>query len=137
MTSGVNNITSQKSEFLSSFINKKYYDENGKVSFKFDVFQNIDSSSNDETGLIGVAASSSYSFVLSSDNQNQKNSVQVKPNSNTELTSQAVAGALVSELRKASPQSNFVGNSFSFDDGFPEDGSTIEFQVGDQKYLVF
>ena len=136
VTSGVNNITSQKSEFLSSFIEKKYDDENGKVSFKFDVFQNIDSSSNDETGLIGVAASSSYSFVLSSDNQNQKNSVQVKPNSNTELTSQAVAGALVSELRKASPQSNFVGNSFSFDDGFPEDGSTIEFQVGDQKYFA-
>ena len=90
----------------------------------------------DETGLIGVAASSSYSFVLSSDNQNQSNSVLVKPNSLDELTSGAVAGALVSELRKASPQSNFVGNAFNFQNGFPADQSTLEFQIGDQKYFA-
>ena len=96
----------------------------------------VDLNSNDETGLIGVAASSSYSFVLSSDNENQSNSVTVKPNSPGELTSEAVAGALASELRKASPQSNFVGNVFDFQDGFPADQSTIEFQLGEQKYFA-
>ena len=86
--------------------------------------------------MIGVAASSSYSFVLSSDNQNQSNSVIVKPNLSYELTSRAVAGALVSELRKASPQSNFVGNAFNFQNGFPADQSTLEFQLGEQKYFA-
>jgi flagellar hook-associated protein 1 FlgK len=73
---------------------------------------------------------------LSSNNQNQSNSVSVKPNASEELTSGAVAGALVSEMRKASPQSNFVGNAFNFQNGFPADQSSIEFQLGDQKYLA-
>jgi flagellar hook-associated protein 1 FlgK len=39
-------------------------------------------------------------------------------------------------LRKASPQSNFVGNAFNFQNGFPADQSAIEFQLGDQKYFA-
>ena len=136
VTCGVNNLTSQKSEFLSSFIEKQFDLENEKIDYKFDALPYVDLNSNDETGLIGVAASSSYSFVLSSDNENQNNSVTVKPNSPGELTSEAVAGALASELRKASPQSNFVGNVFDFQDGFPADQSTIEFQLGEQKYFA-
>ena len=136
VTCGVNNLTSQKSEFVSSFIDKKIDLDNKKIDFKFDALAAVDSNSHDETGLIGVAASSSYSFVLSSDNQNQSNSVLVKPNSSDQLTAGAVAGALVSELRKASPQSNFVGNAFNFQNGFPADQSTLEFQLGDQKYFA-
>ena len=136
VTCGVNNLTSQKSEFVSSFINKQIDLDNKKIDFKFDALAAVDSNSHDETGLIGVAASSSYSFVLSSDNQNQSNSVLVKPNSSDQLTASAVAGALVSELRKASPQSNFVGNAFNFQNGFPADQSTLEFQLGDQKYFA-
>ncbi len=136
VTCGVNNLTSQKSEFVSSFIDKQLDLENKKIDFKFDALAAVDSNSHDETGLIGVTASSSYSFVLSSDNQNQSNSVLVKPNSSDELTAGAVAGALVSELRKASPQSNFVGNAFNFQNGFPADQSTLEFQLADQKYFA-
>ena len=136
VTCGVNNLTSQKSEFVSSFIDKQIDLDNKKIDFKFDALAAVDSNSHNETGLIGVAASSSYSFVLSSDNQNQSNSVLVKPKSSGELTAGAVAGALVSELRKASPQSNFVGNAFNFQNGFPADQSTLEFQLGDQKYFA-
>ena len=136
VTCGVNNLTSQKSEFVSSFIDKQIALDNKKIDFKFDALAAVDSNSHDETGLIGVAASSSYSFVLSSDNQNQSNSVLVKPNSSDQLTAGTVAGALVSELRKASPQSNFVGNAFNFQNGFPADQSTLEFQLGDQKYFA-
>ena len=39
-------------------------------------------------------------------------------------------------MRKASPQSNFVGNAFNFQNGFPADQSTIEFQLGEQKYFA-
>ena len=77
VTCGVNNLTSQKSEFVSSFIDKQIDLDNKKIDFKFDALAAVDSNSRDETGLIGVAASSSYSFVLSSDNQNQSNSVLV------------------------------------------------------------
>ena len=136
VTCGVNNLTSQKSEFVSSFIDKQIDLDNKKIDFKFDALAAVDSNSHDETGLIGVAASSSYSFVLSSDNQNQSNSVLVNPKSSDELTAGAVAGALVSELRKASLQSNFVGNAFNFQNGFPADQSTLEFQLGDQKYFA-
>ena len=80
VTCGVNNLTSQKSEFVSSFIDKQLDLDNKKIDFKFDAIAAVDSNSHDETGLIGVAASSSYSFVLSSDNQNQNNSVLVKQN---------------------------------------------------------
>jgi flagellar hook-associated protein 1 FlgK len=73
---------------------------------------------------------------LSSDNENQSNAVVVKPNAPGELTAEAIAGTLASELRKASPQSNFVGNAFDFQDGFPADQSTVEFQLGEQKYFA-
>ena len=136
VTCGVNNLTSQKSEFVSSFIEKQFDLENKKIDYKFDALPYVDLNSHDQTGLIGVAASSSYSFILSSDNDNQSNSVTVKPNSTDELTSEAVAGALASELRKASPQSNFVGNVFDFQDGFPADQSTLEFQLGEEKYFA-
>ena len=39
-------------------------------------------------------------------------------------------------MRGASPQTKFVGNEFEFSDGFPEAGSTIEFQLGDQTYFA-
>ena len=39
-------------------------------------------------------------------------------------------------MRKASPQSNFVGNAFNFQNCFPADQSAIEFQLGDQKYFA-
>ena len=100
VTCGVNNLTSQKSEFVSSFIDKQIDLDNKKIDFKFDALAAVDSNSHDETGLIGVAASSSYSFVLSSDNQNQNNSVLVKPNSSNELTAGAVAGALFLNCEK-------------------------------------
>ena len=45
--------------------------QNGKIDFSFDVLADVDGNAHDQTGLIGVTASSSYSFVLSSDNQNQ------------------------------------------------------------------
>ena len=136
VTCGVNNLTSQKSEFLSSFVEKKFDLENEKIDYKFTALPFVDLNAHDQTGLIGVAASSSYSFVLSSDNENQSNSVTVKPNAPGELTAEAIAGALASELRKASPQSNFVGNAFDFQDGFPADQSTLEFQLGEQKYFA-
>ena len=136
VTCGVNNLTSQKSEFVSSFIEKQFDLENEKIDYKFAALPFVDLNAHDQTGLIGVAASSSYSFVLSSDNENQSNSVVVKPNAPGELTAEAIAGALASELRKASPQSNFVGNAFDFQDGFPADQSTLEFQLGEQKYFA-
>jgi flagellar hook-associated protein 1 FlgK len=136
VTSGENNLTSEKSEFISSFIDKQFDLENKKTVFKFDALSAVDLNTHDQSGLIGVAASSSYSFDLSSDIDNQSYSALVKPNSSDELTSDAVAGALVSELRKVSPQSNFIGNAFDFQNGFPADQSTIEFQLGEEQYFA-
>ena len=39
-------------------------------------------------------------------------------------------------MRKNAPKSRFVGDDFTLSDGFPVSGSTIEFQLGEQKYIA-
>ena len=73
---------------------------------------------------------------MSTDNTNEENTVTIKPKSSDQLSPTAISEALVSELRTASIQTKFVGNEFEFADGFPEDRSTIEFQLGDQSYFA-
>ena len=136
VTNGLNSFSSETSEFDSGFANKTFNLENNSTNFDFEVFSTVDGSFLNEPGLLGVAASSSYSFVMSTDNVNQDNSVGFKPNSTEILSKSSIAAELTSELRKASTQTKFFGNEFEFDDGFPEDGSTIEFQLGNQSYFA-
>ena len=136
VASGANSVSSQVSEFDSGFVTKKFDAANRQTNFSFEVLPDIDGNFVDEAGLIAVAASSSYSFELSTDNANQKNIVEFKPNSKQELTSAKVAEEIVSKLRIASPQTNFYGNEFNFSSGFPADGSSLEFKLGDQVYFA-
>ena len=134
--SGINTADNSNSEFLSGFVQKKHDEASNSTEYEFNAFSSVDSNNHDADLFSTVAASSSYKFSMSTDNTNEDNTVTIKPKSSDQLSAAAVSEALVSELRTASVQTKFVGNEFDFSDGFPEDQSTIEFQLGDQSYFA-
>jgi len=136
VSSGLNIADNTNSEFLSSFVKKNHDLGSNSSDYEFKVLGSVDSNNLDAAGINAVAASSSYTFSLSTDNSLEENSVSIKPNSTGQLTSVAVGEALVSGLRSASPQTKLVGNEFEFIDGFPAEQSSIEFQLGNENYLA-
>ena len=136
VSSGLNIADNSNSEFLSSFVKKDHDLGSNSSDYEFKVLGSVDSNNLDAAGINAVAASSSYTFSLSTDNSLEENSVTIKPNSTAQLTSAAVGEALVSGLRSASPQTKLVGNEFEFIDGFPAEQSSIEFQLGNENYLA-
>ena len=136
VSSGLNIADNSNSEFLSSFVKKDHDLGSNSSDYEFKVLGSVDSNNLDAAGINAVAASSSYTFSLSTDNSLEENSVTIKPNSTGQLTSAAVGEALVSGLRSASPQTKLVGNEFEFIDGFPAELSSIEFQLGNENYLA-
>ena len=136
VSSGLNIADNSNSEFLSSFVKKDHDLGSNSSDYEFKVLGSVDSNNLDAAGINAVAASSSYTFSLSTDNSLEENSVTIKPNSTGQLTSAAVGEALVSGLRSASPQTKLVGNEFEFIDGFPAEQSSIEFQLGNENYLA-
>lgn len=136
VSSGLNIADNTNSEFLSSFVKKDHDLGSNSSDYEFKVLGSVDSNNLDAAGINAVAASSSYTFSLSTDNSLEENSVSIKPNSTGQLTSVAVGEALVSGLRSASPQTKLVGNEFEFIDGFPAEQSSIEFQLGNENYLA-
>ena len=136
VSSGLNIADNSNSEFLSSFVKKDHDLGSNSSDYEFKVLGSVDSNNLDAAGINAVAASSSYTFSLSTDNSLEENSFTIKPNSTGQLTSAAVGEALVSGLRSASPQTKLVGNEFEFIDGFPAEQSSIEFQLGNENYLA-
>jgi len=43
---------------------------------------------------------------------------------------------IVSEIRKNAPKSNFLGMILLLAMAFPQSGSAVEFQLGEQKYVA-
>jgi len=56
--------------------------------------------------------------------------VTTKPRATSEFSSDSISKSLVSEIRKNAPKSKFLGDDFTLSNGFPQPGSTIEFQLG-------
>ena len=137
VSSGASVADNANSEFLSGFVKKDHDEATNSSDYEFKVLGGVDANSLDVARVNAVAASSSYTFELSTENSNEPfNSVTVKPKSTDELTATAIAEAVVSELRGTAPQTKFVGNEFEFSDGFPESQSAIEFQLGDETYVA-
>ena len=83
-----------------------------------------------------MAASASYGLTISSDNSTSNISANFKPRKINEFTSGNISKEIVSELRSAAPKAKFVGNDFTLSDGFPPNGATFDFQLGEQKYTA-
>jgi len=128
--------SSTASSFDDGFVEKSNNFEKNRTEYSFKASSFIDGNLLDETRSVPVASSSSYSLTLSSDNANQNIAAVFKPQSASEFSSKEISENIVSEIRKNAPKSRFAGDDFTLSDGFPVSGSTIEFQLGEQKYVA-
>ena len=128
--------SSAASSFDDGFIKKSNNIEKNRTEYSFKASSFIDGNLLDETQSIAVASSSSYSLTLSGDNANQNITAVFKPRAVSEFSSKEISRNIVGEIRKNAPKSRFVGDDFTLSDGFPVSGSTIEFQLGEQKYIA-
>jgi len=128
--------SSAASSFDDGFVEKSNNVEKNRTEYSFKASSFIDGNLLDETHSIAVASSSSYSLTLSGDNANQNIAAVFKPRAVNEFSSKEISKNIVSEIRKNAPKSRFTGDDFTLSDGFPASGSTIEFQLGEQKYIA-
>lgn len=126
-------LVSSTSEFRDGFISKQYFAEENQSLFKFEGLQLSDSGSTSVSGLNPVAASSFYQFSVESET-GQNLIGEAKGLNSENLSAGNIAKSIVSELRNLAPKSSFTGNSFNFDDGFPQSGTSLEFRLGEQNY---
>ena len=133
--SGVTQASSASS-FDDGFVQKSNEIDQNRTEFTFIASSFIDGNLLDETQSIAVASSSSYALTLSGDNANENIAAVFNPRVSNEFSSKEIAKNIVSELRKNAPKSRFLGDDFTLSNGFPVRGSTIEFQLGEQKYVA-
>ena len=60
----------------------------------------------------------------------------MKPRNLNDFSSGNIAKQIVTEIRKNSPKIKFLGDNFTMSDGYPPNGATFEFQLGEQKYVA-
>ena len=130
---GTTESSSAKS-FENGFINKTHNVDENSTKFNFVANSFVDGNFLEADYLKAVASSSSYKLTLSSDNANENIVSEFKPRLTNEFSSKIISTNLVSEIRGKAPQSRFIGDDFTLSDGFPENGSIIEFTVGEQDY---
>jgi len=126
-----------KSEFLNGFVSKEFDLITNSQAIKFETNALIDGGHESENGLNPVAAASSYSLDLSSDNPtSQKISATLLGLTSESLNDAKIAAAMASEFRKQAPKTTLIGGSFSIQDGFPKNGDSIELKLGDEIYTA-
>jgi len=127
-------ISVAQSEFASGFIKRTFEPEKSSTSYSFKTLKHADDASIGAAGLASVAASSSYKFEIKGDDSKSNLVAKIAGLQSEDLSGTVVAEKLASELRQNSVQAGIYGNTFSFSDGFPSNGDTLEFRLGDQKY---
>jgi flagellar hook-associated protein 1 FlgK len=126
--------TSQTEEFANGFISRTYKPETSATGYEFQTLKSTDQAMTGAEGLISVAASSSYEFVIKGDNSTVDIKAKVQGATGERLTKSEVASEMVRQLRGVAPEAIFRGNTFTFSTGFPKNGDTLEFRLGDQIY---
>lgn len=128
--------SSSASSFDDGFIQKLNDPAKNRTEYSFRSNPLVDGNLLDGTQSRAVASSSSYAVTLSSDNANQNISASFKPRLLKEFSSTEITKNIVKEIRKNAPKATFFGDDFTLSNGFPDSGSTIEFQLGEQKYIA-
>ena len=127
-------LLSNTEEFANGFITRKYLPNVESTEYTFQSLRSVDSASVGLDGFNAVAASSSYEFEIVGDNPNTHLSAQVLGATGEDLSGATIAARIAKDLRQMSLQTGFVGNSFSFNDGLPKNGESLNFRLGDQIY---
>jgi len=121
-------------EFANGFIKRDYLPNLSATNYKFQTLKAVDDASTGSEGYVSVAPSSSYKFDIKGDNANKLLAAKVLGAYGEDLSDTKVAVGLAKELRQQSPSTRFSGNTFTLENGFPKNGDTLNFRLGDQTY---
>ena len=136
LTIGGATETSSASSFDSGFVTKVHNLDENHTEYSFKASSLVDGNLLDADQLTAIASSSSYKVTLSTDNANQNIEAIFTPRVPNEFSSAVISNYLVAEIRGDAPKSRFTGDDFTLSDGFPENGDSIEFKLGEQDYIA-
>ena len=122
------------SKFEMGFANKTFDLEKNTTDLSFYTNFELDANASNSTSVHAVASNSSYSLTLSDGTSSLVGTV--KPQISTDFTSAAVSASIVKDLRGQATSTVFYGDAFTLASGFPSEGATIGFTIGDQKYVA-
>jgi len=122
------------SKFEMGFANKTFDLEKNTTDLSFYTNFELDANASNSTSVHAVASNSSYSLTLSDGTSSLVGTV--KPQISTDFTSAAVSASIVEDLRGQATSTVFYGDAFTLASGFPSEGATIGFTIGDQKYVA-
>ncbi len=133
---GCNGATgnSQNSQFDMGFASKTFDQVVNSTSVSFYANYELDANSSNRVNVDAVASNSRYSLTLLDGVSTLVGAV--KPQTKADFSSPAIAASLAKELRDQAPSTVFLGDGFVLASGFPSDGASIEFSIGEQKYTA-
>ena len=130
-----NSQNSENAAFEMGFADKKFDLANDFTDINFYANHQLDGGYADAKHLNAVASSSKYSLDLVDSAFGTLGS-DFRPKTSEDFSSSKIARGLVSDLRNSATSTVFHGDEFILANGFPLDGSNIDFTLGDQKYVV-
>ena len=130
-----NNLNSTNSAFDMGFSNKSFDIENDYTDISFYANYKMDSGYADASNVNVVSSASKYSLTLSDPVFGNLESSFV-PQKADEFSTGVISSNLASNLRDLATSTVFYGDTFDLTDGFPSDGSQIQFSIGEQTYTA-
>ena len=128
-----NNLNSTNSAFDMGFSNKSFDIENDYTDISFYANYKMDSGYADASNVNVVSSASKYSLTLSDPVSGSLES-SFLPQKADEFSTGVISSRLASNFRDMATSTVFYGDTFDLTDGFPSDGSQIQFSIGEQTY---
>jgi flagellar hook-associated protein 1 FlgK len=130
-----NNLNSTNSAFDMGFSNKSFDIENDHTDISFYANYKMDSGYADASNVNVVSSASKYSLTLSDPVSGNLES-SFLPQKADEFSTGVISSRLASNFRDMATSTVFYGDTFDLTDGFPSDGSQIQFSIGEQTYTA-
>ena len=130
-----NNLSSTNSAFEMGFSNKVFDLKNDHTDIDFYANYNLDGDYADAKNINAVSSASKYSVTLSDPVSGNLVS-SFRPQTAEDFSKNVISKQLATDLRDQATSTIFYGDIFGLSDGFPSDGSKIEFSLGEQKYTA-
>jgi len=130
-----NNLNSTNSAFDMGFSSKSFNIENDHTDISFYANYKLDSGYADANNINVVSSASKYSLTLSDPVSGNLQS-SFLPQKADEFSTSVIASKLASNFRDMATSTVFYGDTFDLTDGFPSDGSQIQFSIGEQTYTA-
>jgi flagellar hook-associated protein 1 FlgK len=117
------------------FSNKSFDIENDHTDISFYANYKMDSGYADASNVNVVSSASKYSLTLSDPVSGNLES-SFLPQKADEFSTGVISSRLASNFRDMATSTVFYGDTFDLTDGFPSDGSQIQFSIGEQTYTA-